>query len=464
MCDALIKISNDKWNTRAWTLQEAFTSGGNMVLLFPRAKEICVDGWLLICQESSRSELAICLDAIQNCFELSKPLVRSLLLKDLDDAKSEFPSGKDAQFSWAHSLTRNTELLQATKWNPFGQLPLDDMSGIVTLSQHGLSTTGLVWEKSHFIELKQLQIKHADAWKNLREKELANSILNSTSSWNWNSEPRSSTIVESVDQLPSDLRVENRADLFALDPSPDGRYHQTWVIDRVMDQAGFHSDMIRIGSIMSSLAGAVVGKNAQGGSESGHEQQTSPSFMEVSGAAALIALMLAKTTSMVLESTPRSPLRGMSISWLTEPVESTDETLEKNTAVKYDTFRAKAIFHALINIMTFRNLNKTWRDVIFRSYAQDYEADAPFPVMYLINVPEWKTDILIEIPKEIDTMTFRRAIRDFVVARRFQDPLFSNEHISGRPRKSLLKYIIGSSNSKEENQLDEAALDDLVEK
>ncbi|KAF4991859.1 hypothetical protein FDECE_13886 [Fusarium decemcellulare] len=581
MCDALSKICNDRWNTRAWILQEAFTSNGNMVLLFPRAKEIRVDGWLLICQESSRSELAIRLDAIQDCFELCKPLVRGLLLKDLDDAKSgtpkegsqrqktkggkkqedgsakatevsmtitrmdffhpektkgsdtifinslkprrtcnaavaltylqfrgllrvsdklaivanmceyhvrlntteiektqnslatcvlvmsllnndlsllvpqmyrmpestslEFPSGKDAEFSWAHSLTRNTGLLQATKWNPFGQLPLDDMSGIVTLSQHGLSTTGLVWGKSHFIELKQLQIKHADAWKNLREakgpmrgsqrsiklahthlmfkiiralvskgeKELANSILNSTSSWKWNSEPRSSTIVESVDQLPSDLRVENRADLFALDPSPDGRYHQSWIIDRVMDQGGLwvwtlvdsfvqpdpgniadkgefdrryenfsHSDMDRIGSVMSSLAGAVAGQNAQGGSESSREQQTSPSFMEVSGAAALIALMLARTTNgmqetrnrratfdldadlaekllvltpfqMVLESIPRSPLRGMSISWLTEPVESTDETLEKSAAAKYVTFRVKGMVRGMWRFTLF---------------------------------------------------------------------------------------------------------------
>ncbi|XXH01681.1 hypothetical protein Hte_008042 [Hypoxylon texense] len=43
-------------------------------------------------------------------------------------------------------------------------------------------------------------------------------------------------MVESVDQFPSDLQIENRKAMFALDSSPDGWYHQCWIIDRVMEK------------------------------------------------------------------------------------------------------------------------------------------------------------------------------------------------------------------------------------
>lgn len=86
--------------------------------------------------------------------------------------------------------------------------------------------------------------------------------------------------------------------------------------------------------------------------------------------------------------------------------------------------------------MTTRNLNQTWRDVVFQQYARDHAADVPFPVRYLIHAPEWHKDIFIEIPTKIDERTLRRSVLDFAVSRRGAEPVFSNEYISVRPRVS----------------------------
>ena len=61
----------DRWNTRAWIFQEAFASAGNMILLFPRAKEVAVKGWSLICQDLSFTDIAIRLNILQKCMKQS---------------------------------------------------------------------------------------------------------------------------------------------------------------------------------------------------------------------------------------------------------------------------------------------------------------------------------------------------------------------------------------------------------
>ena len=71
LAEALSMIAMDRWNTRAWILQEAFASGGNMILLFPRAKEMAVRGWSLICHDLSLTEIGIKLDILQRCIKQS---------------------------------------------------------------------------------------------------------------------------------------------------------------------------------------------------------------------------------------------------------------------------------------------------------------------------------------------------------------------------------------------------------
>lgn len=82
ICDTLVKIASDKWNTRAWVLQEAFASSSNMVCLFPRDNVIDIRGWLLLCHELSRSDMAIRLNTIQHCFDIWRPYIQHFLSKD----------------------------------------------------------------------------------------------------------------------------------------------------------------------------------------------------------------------------------------------------------------------------------------------------------------------------------------------------------------------------------------------
>ncbi|EEU39727.1 uncharacterized protein NECHADRAFT_100265 [Fusarium vanettenii 77-13-4] len=96
--------------------------------------------------------------------------------------------------------------------------------------------------------------------------------------------------------------------------------------------------------------------------------------------------------------------------------------------------------------MTFRNLNETWRDVVFRTYAQDHQDDVPFPIKYLIHAPEWKRDILIEVPKKIDVKAYRHSVLKCTIDLRFQDPVYDDEYISVRPR--VRKYNIDKGREK----------------
>jgi hypothetical protein len=87
--------------------------------------------------------------------------------------------------------------------------------------------------------------------------------------------------------------------------------------------------------------------------------------------------------------------------------------------------------------MTTRNLNQTWRDVVFNQYAADHAADAPFPVRYMIYAPQWSSDIVIEIPTKIDVALLRRAVLDFCAAKRLEpDPVYEDDRIRVRPRVS----------------------------
>lgn len=87
--------------------------------------------------------------------------------------------------------------------------------------------------------------------------------------------------------------------------------------------------------------------------------------------------------------------------------------------------------------MTSRNLNQTWRDVVFKQYESDHAADVPFPVRYLISASEWKRDIFIKIPAKIDVPVFRQAVLHFVKAKRLEDdPAYEDERIKVRARVS----------------------------
>jgi hypothetical protein len=66
----------------------------------------------------------------------------------------------------------------------------------------------------------------------------ADAILNSTSNPAWQVDSKDRGI-ESVKNLPPGLNVESRSGMFSLDHSDDGRFHQCWIIDRIMAKGGF---------------------------------------------------------------------------------------------------------------------------------------------------------------------------------------------------------------------------------
>jgi hypothetical protein len=87
--------------------------------------------------------------------------------------------------------------------------------------------------------------------------------------------------------------------------------------------------------------------------------------------------------------------------------------------------------------MTTRNLNKTWRDIVFDQYSADLSANEPFPIRYLINAPEWKRDIFINVPERISLEAYRRSVLTFFRTKhRDTDPSYEDENLSVQPRVS----------------------------
>ncbi|RHZ45705.1 uncharacterized protein CDV56_101066 [Aspergillus thermomutatus] len=102
--------------------------------------------------------------------------------------------------------------------------------------------------------------------------------------------------------------------------------------------------------------------------------------------------------------------------------------------------------------MTNRNLNKTWRDVVFDQYAADFNADVPFPLRYLIHTPERKKDIFIEIPTKIPVTTFRCSILTFFRAKHLEsDPTYQDENISIRARVSFFERQVQEADNQHDD-------------
>jgi len=72
--EAMSEIANDKWNSRAWILQEAFAASRTMLLLFPRSQNLKIHGWQMVCHELSQSEVAIKLAVVQDCLRICTSL------------------------------------------------------------------------------------------------------------------------------------------------------------------------------------------------------------------------------------------------------------------------------------------------------------------------------------------------------------------------------------------------------
>ncbi|CAI6267911.1 unnamed protein product [Periconia digitata] len=389
LLEAISFIANDKWNTRAWVLQEAFVSSGNMMLLFPQKTDSRSAGWTMICHEMSLSELVIRLDVIVDCIKCSLRYVVPKLWKHIADAEKpkrtqstqkggaqsssdlrttlkritlfhpERPArasiaqftvngnrrqmtcsaaaaltylrlrdcydkadklaitanmcgyplrlntvelgqrqkslgtclialslcngdtslitpevyrsvptrsitdltrqNSDHEFTWNRDFNSRLADVYSQSFNTFGSTAAPGTGNRVDIGQSGLGLMGNSWKINRFIECHKLQQKYRESWtdlnKNLNtataetmwlatthllfeiinalksrgEIQVADSILNSTSS----------AQIESVNEFSPGLCVENRKGMFSLHSDGNGRYHQCWIIDRVMEKGGF---------------------------------------------------------------------------------------------------------------------------------------------------------------------------------------------------------------------------------
>lgn len=225
----------------------------------------------------------------------------------------------------------------AEGWAPLGPTTTVNSAAPISLSEKGLSFPGCLWQVDEVVDLKHLRIKYSAAWRRLclgrrpqsgrtlmlatthllfetidyliskGHKRVANSILNSTSDYRWRCRDKffSDDMVESVDQFPPGLRVENRKGMFSLQPSPDGRYYQCWIIDRIMekgciwvaklvteprtglamlDQQASSSDIIRPGKSEVPNSSLLKKKDSRGSERRGRMESTadtSPTSMAI---------------------------------------------------------------------------------------------------------------------------------------------------------------------------------------
>lgn len=183
-----------------------------------------------------------------------------------------FTSVGDAEFSWLHSYTKSLHSIHPPPYKDASSTTRPTMPKAVKLTPNGMSMLGTMWEVNEFLDMSSLRVKYADSWlrlrrandrhrpspetirratthmlfkiimhlKEIQQDQIANSILNSTSNYWWKCKDRAFNMspIESVDQLPPDLRIEGRQDMFKLDESLDGFFYQCWVIDRVMEKGG----------------------------------------------------------------------------------------------------------------------------------------------------------------------------------------------------------------------------------
>jgi len=120
LTEALELVVNDRWNSRAWILQEAFASAGNMVILFPKERNIQTNEFRLICHEvAPSSEICIDFQILHVSLKVAAGLIRTAetdpnpaLLDTLHRSQwlhPEFPkNGPLVEFSIGGSKVRET--------------------------------------------------------------------------------------------------------------------------------------------------------------------------------------------------------------------------------------------------------------------------------------------------------------------------------------------------------------------
>ncbi|KAF2118639.1 heterokaryon incompatibility protein-domain-containing protein [Lophiotrema nucula] len=378
--DCFRNIVLDRWNTRAWILQEAFASRGNMILLFPIAENLDLEGCTFIRQDLSRTEvattlrhigyllkarlqiyrpkneiedmgvydwaeveqraqwfsphmgvpslwtfyfndeeariscnaavalsflqgryntiaadrLAICANLCDWDFRLDTYSIErtnlplsacfivlammngdhSLLVPELCPTLapvSDGPHGvRGTEFSWTPSNTNALMTSHLSTSNPKGMVYGITNANIYHMCSAGFRTEGVLWKIDRFINLIDLQTKHAASWSRVQQNvkasrqakkrlltatthilysilstlrhqslfEEADAIWQSISGLHLTKETDHPTVPEYFTDVPEVFRLENRRRLFDLALSASGVPYHIWLVDIVMQQGG----------------------------------------------------------------------------------------------------------------------------------------------------------------------------------------------------------------------------------
>lgn len=152
---------------------------------------------------------------------------------------------------------------------PLSSTSISEDPWLYTLSSDGFSLLGTMWRIQDFIELQPIQSKYCHGWRQIQKAgtpdstrhratthilfemimllkaqgktQAADAIFNSISSARFrnNIHPTdSNNVIESIQQIPLDMKIENRGDLFSIESVSGEMPHQSWIIDRVMENGG----------------------------------------------------------------------------------------------------------------------------------------------------------------------------------------------------------------------------------
>ncbi|KAK0619669.1 heterokaryon incompatibility protein-domain-containing protein [Immersiella caudata] len=118
VAETLELVVGDRWNTRAWILQEAFASAGSIVMLLPKSNRVRVHDFGLLCHEKAPSSeicvdfhvLFTCLKLAANIIERARPDGNTLAqtLHKVSWLHPEFPRVSMVEWSIGGSKQRDT--------------------------------------------------------------------------------------------------------------------------------------------------------------------------------------------------------------------------------------------------------------------------------------------------------------------------------------------------------------------
>jgi hypothetical protein len=128
-------------------------SSGNMILLFPRSKNISTNGLTLVCHELSRSEIAIRLDTVVQCIRSCLSDVSAILKRHISGTNRPNIARTNVEAS-SHEFRKTLERIEL--FHP--QLPRPGTAVFISLNQMRAKRTCSAAVALTYLRLRDLQL------------------------------------------------------------------------------------------------------------------------------------------------------------------------------------------------------------------------------------------------------------------------------------------------------------------